>query len=128
VSTITETGLDAALSKLRQAYTLLVSAEPTLIRDARTAPNPMSAHYKAVLRDRVKEWLDPIRDNFDGWATALAPAPSDSLVETHRITGALLHRAWLKSGRPDPLLDADAWDGFALTVKAVADIESGGTE
>jgi hypothetical protein len=45
-------------------------------------------------------------------------------VERRRITGALLHRAWLKSGRPDPLLDDDAWDGFALTVSAVADIEA----
>lgn len=39
------------------------------------------------------------------------------------LTGTLLHRAWLKSGRSDPLIDSDAWDGFALTVQAVATIE-----
>jgi len=45
------------------------------------------------------------------------------ILRTDAITGKLLHRAWLKSGRADPLLDTDAWDGFALTVQAVAEVE-----
>lgn len=56
---------------LREAYTLLVSAEPSLIRDARTGPNETSLHYKALLRDRVTAWLEPVRDDFDGWFDTL---------------------------------------------------------
>jgi hypothetical protein len=44
-------------------------------------------------------------------------------IRTDAITGTLLHRAWLKSGRPDPLLDTDAWDGFGLTIAALAEAE-----
>jgi hypothetical protein len=97
---------------LREAYTLLVSAEPTLIRDARSAPNETSAHYKALLRGRVKEWLDPIREDFDGWIAALsrpAPAPEDverladelaDVADQHRPSGETadaigLIREWL---------------------------------
>jgi hypothetical protein len=60
---------------LREAYTLLVSAEPTLIRDAKTGPNPTSLRYKAMLRDKVGEWLDPFRDAFDEQAAILAATP-----------------------------------------------------
>jgi hypothetical protein len=55
-------------------------------------------------------------------ARAILAALPDA-VPVAAITGKLLHRAWLKSGRPDPLLDDDAWDGFALTVQAVAQRE-----
>jgi hypothetical protein len=74
--------LERAEAALRDAYTLLISAEPTLIRDARTGPNEVSLHYKALLRDRVTAWLDPYRDNFDGGLAALAasepPAPEEA--------------------------------------------------
>lgn len=35
------------------------------------------------------------------------------------LDGATLRRAWDLSGRPDPLGDDEAWDGFALTIAAV---------
>ena len=55
--------LEAAL---REAYTLLVSAEPTLIR-----PH-VSLRYKAFLRDKVAAWLELYRNNFDAGLDTLA--------------------------------------------------------
>lgn len=71
---------------LREAYTLLVSVEPTLIRDARNGPNPTSLRYKAMLRDRVRVWLDPFRDHFDEGLAALLGerAPAVPPEATHR--------------------------------------------
>jgi hypothetical protein len=57
-------------AELREAYTLLVSAEPTLIRNATTSTNATTAHFKALLRDRVTEWVDRYRDDFDGGLAA----------------------------------------------------------
>jgi hypothetical protein len=57
---------DRLVALLETAYTLLISAEPTLIRDAETGPNEVSLFYKALLRDKVTEWLDPFRDDFKG--------------------------------------------------------------
>lgn len=54
---------------------------------------------------------------------AVIEPPPPKSIRLELISGALLHRAWLKSGRRDPLIDADAWDGFALTVRAVAEME-----
>lgn len=57
----------ALMIELRAAYTLLVSAEPTLNRDAARADlTEVQAHFKALLRDRVKTWVDRYRDDFDG--------------------------------------------------------------
>lgn len=53
----------------------------------------------------------------------MTPERLREVIPVAAITGQLLHRAWLKSGRPDPLIDADAWDGFALTIAAVARME-----
>jgi hypothetical protein len=61
-----DTALERLTAELRQAYTLLISAEPTLIRDARTGPSEVSLHYKAVLRDQATTWLDQYRDDFEG--------------------------------------------------------------
>jgi hypothetical protein len=66
--------LEAAL---REAYTLIVSAEPTLIRDARDGPSEVSLHYKAMLRDKVGEWLAPYRDDFDMGLRALLRSPQE---------------------------------------------------
>jgi hypothetical protein len=60
------------VAELRAAYTLLVSAEPTLSRDADRADlTAVQAHFKALLRDKVKAWVDRYRDDFDGGLTAL---------------------------------------------------------
>lgn len=67
--------------QLRQAYTLLVSSEPTLIRDARTAPNETSAYYKAQLVAAVAEWVDQFRDDFDGGLARLATAATPAAGE-----------------------------------------------
>ena len=42
---------------LREAYTLLASAEPALIRGVNQAPNPTSLHYQRLLLGRVREWI-----------------------------------------------------------------------
>lgn len=60
---------------LEQAYTLLISAEPTLIRDAERPVNPVSDRLRGLLRDRVAEWLEPYRDHFDAGVAALAAIP-----------------------------------------------------
>ena len=65
------------IATLRQAYTLLVSVEPTLHRDAMSAPNGTSAHYKRLLIDKVKEWVDPFREDFDAGLAVLATPPSE---------------------------------------------------
>jgi hypothetical protein len=42
---------------LREAYTLLASAEPALIRAVDRAPNPTALHYQRLLLGRVQRWL-----------------------------------------------------------------------
>jgi hypothetical protein len=46
----------------REAYTLLCSAEPALIRGVAQAPNPTSRHYQQLLLDKVKQWIQEYRD------------------------------------------------------------------
>jgi hypothetical protein len=54
---------------------------------------------------------------------AVARVGLELVLRLDALTGTLLHRAWMKSGRADPLIDADAWDGFALTIRALAEAE-----
>ena len=71
-------GVAAALlaAELRKAYTLLISAEPTLIRDARRDDlTETQMYYKTLLRDKVAEWLEPYRDDFDEGLDRLAEIP-----------------------------------------------------
>jgi len=42
---------------LREAYTLLCSAEPALIRAVRDAPNPTALRLQGVLLSAVREWI-----------------------------------------------------------------------
>jgi hypothetical protein len=66
----------------------------------------------------------PHRHGNLGWFAQSDPVSArPETINVEAINGTLLHRAWLKSGRPDPLIDSDAWDGFALTIQAVARME-----
>lgn len=49
---------------LREAYTLLASAEPALIRSVDRAPNPTALHYQRLLLDRTQRWLTEYRRRF----------------------------------------------------------------
>jgi hypothetical protein len=49
--------MNAQNDRLRQAYTLLCSAEPALIRGVNQAPNSTSLHYQQLLLDQVREWI-----------------------------------------------------------------------
>lgn len=82
---------------------------------------PEYAAIVAILDDGEMAMQRPDSQETADLIVAALAAPS---APDHRlITGQVLHRAWLKSGRRDPLLDGDAWDGFALTVQAVLAIE-----
>jgi hypothetical protein len=49
---------------LREAYTLLASAEPALIRGVNQAPNPTSLYYQRMLLDRVQRFLAEYQRRF----------------------------------------------------------------
>jgi hypothetical protein len=44
-------------------------------------------------------------------------------LDVEAITGPVLARAWVLSGRPAPLIEPDEWDGFALTVRAIIETD-----
>jgi len=70
----------------------------------------------------AKVLADEMADLVAEWNRLAVPA-SEVALPLRAVTGTFLHRAWLASGRPDPLLDADAWDGFGLTLQALARVE-----
>jgi len=47
---------------LAEAYTLLCSAEPALIRAVRDAPNPDALRLNQLLLDKVREWIGVYRE------------------------------------------------------------------
>lgn len=98
------------------------------VRDLFGPDDPLTADIDSALA--APAYRCPVEGfhehRFDGPHGLAAPAVTktgDLRAALPELTGPVLARAWLLSGRSAPLLELDEWDGFALTVRAILETD-----